>query len=483
MKSETLRTTLGGLFLCGLLLAPRGGTQAATCAHPQGNRAMSPYGELNGTGGANVADAMCALLVVLWSGGGGAGSPPSCLAGSPLLSDLDCSGTYTVSDVQLLVQVALSGGPPAALDPDGDGCPTACEGCAPEGFSSCLIAGACLPEAAPSAGQPCQLCQPQLSEVSFTPAPDGLECGGGKLCQSGSCVAVLPGAPINVSAAAAPLSATVTWAAPPSNGGSPITDYVVRVFAANGGVATGVTGNHTRSVGAASTFLVFSGLSATASYRFSVAAVNAVGEGPQSALSQPLSPQCGASGDCAAGQVCVSGVCGPCQTSGQCGSGLVCQGGSCVPAAGCADGTREGLTNIVQFPNIAACGGTYTGYIDEGSADAICAPGWHVCRGFDAPLSAVNYTQATSFPGCFAFDAAHDCNACYPTCRGSVGVTIVCTVVNFTTDADMGGMGANCNYSGAGDVSCLASGRVDATTNTFGCGWAPLLTGVVCCRD
>ncbi|MBE2249005.1 MAG: hypothetical protein IAE78_05590 [Myxococcus sp.] len=107
-----------------------------------------------------------------------------------------------------------------------------------------------------------------------------------------------------------------------------------------------------------------------------------------------------------------------------------------------------------------------------------------MCRGLDAPVGRVTFQQATSFLGCFAFDTAHDCNACYPTCRGSIGQCLTCCVPNNPTDPDMGGVGANCVQLPFGSgASCLASGRVDASQNTTGCQWNPMITGVTCCRD
>jgi len=147
----------------------------------------------------------------------------------------------------------------------------------------------------------------------------------------------------------------------------------------------------------------------------------------------------------------------------------------CATAGGgCADGTREGLVNLTTFPDVAACEGTWSGWIDEPSASAVCASGWHVCRGTDAAIGRVTFQQATSFLGCFAFD----------TCRGSMGVCRTCCVPNTPTDPDMGGIGANCIQLPVGTgSSCLATGRVDSSQNSTGCQWNAMITGVACCRD
>lgn len=150
---------------------------------------------------------------------------------------------------------------------------------------------------------------------------------------------------------------------------------------------------------------------------------------------------------------------------------------------GCADGTREGLSDAARYPDVAACAGVFAGWIDEGSADALCSPGWHVCRGDDAVVHALTEAEANGFGGCFAFDAAQDCGACFPSCRGAMGACLTCCVsATDPTDPDMAGIGLSCARVSSGP-SCLADVRLDASTNTFGCAYDPRLRGVVCCAD
>lgn len=153
-------------------------------------------------------------------------------------------------------------------------------------------------------------------------------------------------------------------------------------------------------------------------------------------------------------------------------------------APGCADGTREGLSDAARYPDIAACGGRFEGAIFGPSARSLCAAGWRACRGDDAPVGGLPLAEARAFGGCFAFDAAHDCFACYPTCEGALGSCRRCCVTLNPTDPDMAGMGAGCTGYDGGEpgTSCLASGRLDATTNDFGCRFREGLSGVVCCR-
>ena len=56
-----------------------------------------------------------------------------------------------------------------------------------------------------------------------------------------------------------------------------------------------------------------------------------------------------------------------------------------VSTIGCADGTRELLEPVVQFPTVAGCAGSWTvpGVTASGpnTAMALCAEGWHICAG------------------------------------------------------------------------------------------------------
>ncbi|MFE7329402.1 fibronectin type III domain-containing protein, partial [Streptomyces sp. NPDC057565] len=91
-------------------------------------------------------------------------------------------------------------------------------------------------------------------------------------------VARVPEAPSGVSATGGNQRATVSWAAPSSNG-SPITSYTVT--ASPGGATATTTG---------ATFATMTGLNNGTSYTFTVTATNAIGTGRASAPSAPLTP-------------------------------------------------------------------------------------------------------------------------------------------------------------------------------------------------
>lgn len=117
----------------------------------------------------------------------------------------------------------------------------------------------------------------------------GVQVDGGTLNQAAQIVdqgsVNVPSVPRDVKAAQLPGStdtANVVWVEPASDGGSPVTDY--QVTASGGPVA----GPNPRAVGGPGTSFDFSGLSVGSTYTFTVVAVNANGNGPTSAPSNPV---------------------------------------------------------------------------------------------------------------------------------------------------------------------------------------------------
>jgi titin len=93
----------------------------------------------------------------------------------------------------------------------------------------------------------------------------------------------VPAAPTGVSAVAGNAAANVAWT-PPANGGSPITSFTVTALV--NGVPSGVTATAPGSA----TGATVTGLTNGTTYTFTVHATNAVGNGPESAQSNAVTP-------------------------------------------------------------------------------------------------------------------------------------------------------------------------------------------------
>ncbi|MBR58273.1 MAG: hypothetical protein CMH54_09655 [Myxococcales bacterium] len=116
----------------------------------------------------------------------------------------------------------------------------------------------------------------------------------------------------------------------------------------------------------------------------------------------PGAESCGSDGQCipigcqpdCAGKDCGSdgcgGDCGTCSSTASCSSNQVC-----VDSVGCADGQRDGLTDLNHWPTVAACKGTF-GFMslraprtntacgnnlgnECAAPEDLCSAGWHIC--------------------------------------------------------------------------------------------------------
>ena len=97
-------------------------------------------------------------------------------------------------------------------------------------------------------------------------------------------VTSLPGAPTAATATAGDGRATVSWTAPTTDGGSPLTSYTV----------TATPGGASVSVAASARSATVTGLTNGTAYTFTVKAVNAVGTGPASTASASVTPRAAA---------------------------------------------------------------------------------------------------------------------------------------------------------------------------------------------
>ena len=95
--------------------------------------------------------------------------------------------------------------------------------------------------------------------------------------------ATVPGAPTGVAGIAGDSSAALSWAAPASDGGSPITGYRITPY-------IGATPQTPILTGSANTMYNVTGLTNGTAYTFRVAAINAVGTGSDSTPSAAVTP-------------------------------------------------------------------------------------------------------------------------------------------------------------------------------------------------
>ena len=93
----------------------------------------------------------------------------------------------------------------------------------------------------------------------------------------------LPGAPTAVTATAGSLRATVSWTAPASNGGAPVTGYTVTPY-------IGASAQTPQVFASTATTQAVTGLTAGTAYTFTVTATNAAGNGPASGASATVTP-------------------------------------------------------------------------------------------------------------------------------------------------------------------------------------------------
>ena len=257
---------------------------------------------------------------------------------------------------------------------------------------------------------------------------------------------VAPGLQPPPTAVAANASATVNWAAPPDNGGSPVTGY--RVERSSDGVVWVVSIANT-----ASTSVVVGGLANGTTYRFRVTAINAIGAGvptlpsnavtPMASATVPGSPT-GVSGTRGNGQVSVSWS-APASTGGSPITGYTVTaspGGATCSATGTTECTVTGLTNGVTYTfTVTAANAVGTGAASAPSSAVtpVGVPG--------APTDVAVFAVSTEV---FVIWSA-------PSSTGGSPIT------GYTVTASPGG--ATC--SATGTTECTVIGLTNGVTYTF----------------
>jgi len=158
-----------------------------------------------------------------------------------------------------------------ARDPDGDSLTMKCESNCPDGLSVSDYYASWTPT---QIGD--------FNQITLT-ASDG-----SKSVTKSFSVKVIssPGAPTGVSATPGALSITLTWSAPASDGGSPITDYIIQ-YSTNSGASWNIFSDGSSSANSA----IITNLNGSTSYLFKVAAKNSVGVGQFSNSSSSIYPR------------------------------------------------------------------------------------------------------------------------------------------------------------------------------------------------
>jgi type II secretory pathway pseudopilin PulG len=328
-------------------------------------------------------------------------SPPPDTGGSPITG-------YTV--------VSLPGG----------------SGCTTSGATTCVVTGL-------------------VGGQSYTFAVDATNSyGTGPLSPYSTAINVTsaPGAPTNAAATAGDTTATVTWTAPASTGGTPITGYVV----------TGAPGGSCTTSGA--TTCVVGGLTDGTSYTFTVVAVNDSGsggapqDGPPSAPTNPVTPLGAPSAPTNVVAVASTSGSGSANitwtgSSSDGGSSITgytatsSPGGFTCSTSGATDCTVTGLTlgTTYTFTVTGTNAGGFTSYSSLPS---------NAVTPYSTPYAPTNLTASLG-------DSQVTLNWDAPTNDGGSAIT------GYTVTATPGG--ESCDTTGA--TTCTVTGLTNGTTYTF----------------
>ena len=212
--------------------------------------------------------------------------------------------------------------------------------------------------------------------------------------------------------------------------------------------------------------------------------------GPCSGEVRPVAEACNGKDDDCDGKVDDGPLCSPHEA---------CVSGKCVDT-GCADGTREGLFDVVKFPKVAVCGGQWThgnlratrsGTPCTGTpaspckyAEDICAPGWQICLKMGDPTELSGRMTAVECAnvGAGAYLAAADhCTRERPC---SYAKPLPCRASGYCTEAIC--CGKACRKGDCTDAvwpgGTMAFGNIsNGCANTSMYTYSSV-TGVICCK-
>ncbi len=89
---------------------------------------LTPPGDVNGDGIANIVDAQCAILAVFWELDGMTGPVPACIPGGEYArADANCNGSIDIVDIQTIIFQVLGAPLDASVDADSNGVVDACQ--------------------------------------------------------------------------------------------------------------------------------------------------------------------------------------------------------------------------------------------------------------------------------------------------------------------------------------------------------------------
>ena len=204
--------------------------------------------------------------------------------------------------------------------------------------------------------------------------------------------ATVPGMPSGVAASPGyPASATISWT-PPGNGGSPLTGYTITPF-------IGTTAQPTSTVAGSAVSATVTGLTNDATYTFTVAATNAVGTGPASVATNPVTPH-------ATAPAC------PCTIFGSSTPATVDSGDTASAVVGVAfNSDTAGYITGVRFYKATTNTGTHVGALWSASGQLLVtatftsesASGWQQAT-FSTPVAV---TVGTTYVASYLAPAGH----------------------------------------------------------------------------